>query len=142
MAGLSALQRATRAFVCILFELARVYGLDLSVTRDSDAAAINAAFRKVVRKAHPDKGGNHKHVQRLNAARDVWEDARRTSTSKAQARSGGKSHAAPKASGGKTQAEPKADAARPNTAIDVAVRPGFRIHASAVLLTYQGWGCL
>ena len=51
------LEKAKRAFVALLLSLARVYKLALEVNRESDEACIQRAYRRVVLKAHPDKGG-------------------------------------------------------------------------------------
>ena len=68
-------QLAKRAFVNFLLALAAAYGLILNVTRDSADADLVSAFKRVVRKAHPDKGGSVADTQRLHAARDAWKDA-------------------------------------------------------------------
>ena len=69
----SAVDLAKRAFVKVLLRLATVHGVATSVTRDSTAAAIKAAFGKVVVKAHPDNGGSAKDHQALDKARQEWE---------------------------------------------------------------------
>ena len=50
-------QEAKRAFVTVLLALAAVYGLVLNITRDSADTELVTAFKRVARKAHPDKGG-------------------------------------------------------------------------------------
>ncbi|MBX3476105.1 MAG: molecular chaperone DnaJ [Brevundimonas sp.] len=42
----------------------------LGVAPDADAAAINAAWRRLMARAHPDQGGTEGLAARLNAARD------------------------------------------------------------------------
>ena len=69
----SALDIAKRAYVKLLLQLATIYGVVLTLTRDSPAAAVASAFRKVAVKVHPDKGGTVDHQQALNAAREKWE---------------------------------------------------------------------
>ena len=71
----SAVDRAKRAFVKVLLHVATVYGVAVSVTRESSAVAIKAAFGKVVVKAHPDNGGSVKDHQALDRARQEWEAA-------------------------------------------------------------------
>ena len=44
----------------------------LGINRDSDNKALEEAFRKVVRKAHLDKGGCTQTAQESQAARDAW----------------------------------------------------------------------
>ena len=53
----SLLLRAKRAFVSVLLKLAVDYGVAADVNRESDDKAISQAYRRVVRKVHPDKGG-------------------------------------------------------------------------------------
>ena len=64
----SKLAAATRAFVSVLLALARAYDLALQVNRDSARDAILRAYRKVLLKVHPDKGGSHADTLRLQAA--------------------------------------------------------------------------
>ena len=77
MPGLSSVQKAKRALVTLLLALARAYGVDTAVSRESADADLQKAFRKLSRHVHPDKGGNPEDAQRLSAARDVWEAAQR-----------------------------------------------------------------
>lgn len=42
----------------------------LGVAPDADAAAVNAAWRRLMARAHPDQGGTEGLAARLNAARD------------------------------------------------------------------------
>ena len=65
---LSRVQTAHRALVVVLLALAAVYSLVLVVTRDSPDRDVVLAYRRVVRKAHPDKGGKTEDAQRLQAA--------------------------------------------------------------------------
>ena len=65
----SKLAAATRAFVSVLLALERAYDLALQVNRDSAHDAILRAYRKVLLKAHPDKGGSHADTLRLQAAK-------------------------------------------------------------------------
>ena len=44
------------------------------LTRQSTDVEVSAAFKKVARTAHPDKGGAPEHQKALNAARDTWQD--------------------------------------------------------------------
>ena len=53
----SARDRARRALVSVLQQLAALYSVILDVTRESPDSAIKTAYRKVSRKAHPDRGG-------------------------------------------------------------------------------------
>ena len=62
------LRQVTRAFVKVLLALARSYEVVLAVTRDSTAPELLKAYKKVVKKAHPDKGGIAADFRRLQAA--------------------------------------------------------------------------
>ena len=53
----SGVDRAKRALVTLLRQLAAVYAVSLAVTRDSADSAVRTAFRKLSRKTHPDHGG-------------------------------------------------------------------------------------
>ena len=63
--ALSGVAAATRAFVTLLLFLANRYHLVLHISRDSSADELSKAFRKVMVKAHPDKGGSKEHAQKL-----------------------------------------------------------------------------
>jgi DnaJ-like protein len=43
----------------------------LEVTSDATTAQIDDAFRRLAKLAHPDAGGSHEQMARLNAARDI-----------------------------------------------------------------------
>ena len=62
------LQRSKRALVTLLSTLARVYNLVLPLDRDASDQEVTSAFRRVSRRAHPDKGGRANDQQQLNAA--------------------------------------------------------------------------
>ena len=74
--AVSPTQATKRAFITVLLYLARNYCLTLPVSRDSEDKVVLAAFRKVALKAHPDKGGSHANLLKLNNARAVWEEAK------------------------------------------------------------------
>ena len=71
---LSAAQVAKRAFVRILLAFATQYQVSLSVSRDSADKDILAAYRRLVKKVHPDKGGKKEDQQKLQDAKVEWED--------------------------------------------------------------------
>ena len=64
---------ATRAFVNVLLALARAYELVLNVNRDSPRECLVKAYKKLLLKAHPDKGGQKEDVQKLQKAKGDWE---------------------------------------------------------------------
>ena len=49
---------AKRALVRLLLRLAVAYHVVISVNRDSEDRLVTAAYKKVILKAHPDKGGS------------------------------------------------------------------------------------
>lgn len=112
----SAVQVAKRALVALIHALALVYHVEAKCTRNSPDEEVVRAFRKLVLKVHPDRGGNDQHQQQLNEARSSWEAAKKKPR-KAQ-----------------------------NVNLPVISAPSsfrssrneFRIQATAVLLTYQG----
>lgn len=114
----SLLTSATRAFVTVLLSVAAAYDVAIQVNRESDAKALAKAYRSVVKKAHPDKGGSKKHFQKLQAGKEAFDAAVEQSVGK---------------SGG-----PYAGS------FDIAVvgsqvsGKGLRVRGSAVLLTYCG----
>ena len=73
---MSSYDKAKRAFVSLLLLLSRSYHVILPVTRDSSDAQLLSAFKRLARATHPDKGGKTEDQQRLNAAKDRWEEAR------------------------------------------------------------------
>ena len=74
---LSAVQIATRAFVKLLLAFAAQYKVAVTISRDSAEKDILAAYRRVVKKAHPDKGGKKEDQQKLQDATVDWESAGR-----------------------------------------------------------------
>ena len=71
----SAIDGAKRALVALLKDLATVYGVIVSTTRDSADKDVRRAYRQVSWRAHPDHGGNEEHQKSLSNANDVWEAA-------------------------------------------------------------------
>jgi len=114
--GLSVLQFAVRTFVTVLLALARSYDSDIAVNGDSSEQQIEAAFRKLMRKVHPDKGGRNEDAQRLQQAREDW----RVDLGKAPAAT----------ARGEVPVLPIAEESAGSS---------FRLHAAAVLLTYQNF---
>ena len=55
---------ATRAFVAVLLALARRFEVLLAVNRDSSAEQLVKAYRKLLLKTHPDKGGRKVDFQK------------------------------------------------------------------------------
>ena len=119
----SNIDTAKRAFVTLLKSIAVIYGLVAGLTRESTDIQVRAAYKKVSRKAHPDKGGAEEHSKALNAARDVWEEALRAGAGRSK---NGKRPDAPKG---------PQDAAASGMAKRDAV--AYRFEGLGALLTYQ-----
>ena len=122
----SATQAAKRLLITLLVTFGRHYQVNLTVSRDSCDKDVVKYYRKVLLKAHPDKGGRPGDAQQLLEAREVWENA--------------KKNAAPQ--------PPPATAASMHPPDDsivcakVSAKNGFRINSLAVLLTYFGFSGL
>ena len=106
----------------LLKSIAVIYGLVAGLTRESTDVQVRAAYKKVSRKAHPDKGGAEEHIKAMNAARDTWEEALRAGTGRGK----GKRRDAPNG---------PPDAAASAMAQRAAV--AYRFEGLGVLLTYQ-----
>jgi hypothetical protein len=68
---------ATRAFVVVLLALAKRYKLLLTVNRHSSTEQLVKAYRKLLLKAHPDKGGRKVDFQKLQQAKETWDAVRK-----------------------------------------------------------------
>jgi hypothetical protein len=121
----SVAQRAKRAFVGLLLASARLYDIGLVVSRDSEDQAIEAGFRKVIRKAHPDKGGNTRKYQELQAARDAWRESGR------HARRGAGRPQVP-------LGHPAGLSVTSDDNLEGNARKMYELNCAAVLLTYHG----
>jgi curved DNA-binding protein CbpA len=73
----SAVLLAKRSLVALLLRLAVAYHVVISINRDAADVKVTEAFRKVVLKVHPDKGGKVADAQELQGAKAKWEEARR-----------------------------------------------------------------
>ena len=110
------------------------------MNRDTSDADVIKACGRVALKAHPDKGGGVADMQKLTDARATWDQARTGAK-----QSGGKGgrpeaeHNDDKQGKGEEQSaeERGTELADPDEA-----RKQFRVHATAVLLTYHGLGDL
>ena len=60
----SAVLLAKRSLVALLLRLATAYQVVVSINRDSPDVKVTQAFRKVVLKVHPDKGGSVADAQK------------------------------------------------------------------------------
>ena len=123
---------ARRAFVTVLLALAAAYGVAVATNRDSTDADLLTAFKKLILRVHPDKGGSVADMQRLQGAKEAWAQTRNTGPGRPKAK------AAPKRA-------PKAPAAKSCSSLEPADSAsgapnvqGFRIRGLGVLLTYHG----
>ena len=82
----SSVDRAKRALVSLLIRLAKLYSIVLDITRDSADVDIRRAFKKVSRKAHPDRGGSGEHQQTLNDTHAAWEQSQRDAKGRGRGR--------------------------------------------------------
>ena len=126
----SVVDTAKRALVHVMLQLATLYGLALTVARESSVGDVRAAFRKLARKVHPDKGGSLEHQQQLNAARDVWEDAMTNAAPRGRKRKSNDPD-------GQGRAASEQGILVANTHEAPRKGPTFRIRSIAVLFTYQ-----
>ena len=109
-------QKAKRAFVTVLLYLCQQYGLRAGFTRESTDETLMSVFRRVAKKAHPDKGGHHKDFTKLQACRQKWQDAKAKASAARVRKPEGQS------------------------ALAVRQQKEYRIRSAAVLLTYMGVG--
>ena len=74
--GLSAVQKATRAFVSVLLAVAAKLCLTLSVSRDSVDSALHTAYRRLLKAVKPRQPEHQRLRRKLEAAKEKWEKAR------------------------------------------------------------------
>ena len=137
----SPVQIAKRAFVKLLLTLSATYSIVLDLNRDSTDDDVSRAFRSIVKRCHPDKGGNAQDTQRLNHAEDEWEQA------KGRKGQPGRPQKEPRGAGGRQGQQPTGKGARqangdnegPRELADPdEARRTFRIQALGCMLTFNG----
>ena len=109
-------QEAKRAFVTALRYSRQQYGLRAGFTRDGTDETLMSLFRRVAKKAHPDKGGHRKDFTKLQTSRQKWQDAKAKASAARMRKPEGQS------------------------ALAVRQQKKYRIRSAAVLLTYMGVG--
>ena len=124
--ALSQAMVARRALVTVLLSLASLYGVLLSVARESTDDQVLAGYNKLIRKVHPDKKGKTEDAQRLLSAKSSWDAARRDAKKPEPPRNAGPRSSNEAHDGGAELADPE------------QVRKVYRIQAGAVMLTYSG----
>ena len=110
---------ARRALVRVLISLANVYTIRLSISRESPDKDLVAAYRKVVLKAHPDKGGSEEHFKEIQEAKEKWDEALASAKAK-----------------GRNKPRNGTEADR-SDAMESAPKQ-YRVQGRAVMLTYHG----
>ena len=149
----SPLQTAKRQFVKLLLTIAAAYGIVLGITRDSGDSDVSSAYRKVMRKAHPDKGGNVQDAKRLNDAKDIWEKAKTEPSNKggrprkqqrpaddSQNRSPNSNQNTSPNDSQNTSSNPNTDQGLAECADPEEVFRTYRFQSLGILLTYNGIG--
>ena len=69
----SKLTAARRAFIAVLKRLAQAYAVPLALTRESTDTLLLRAYKKLLLKVHPDKGGAVGDQQKLQDAKETWQ---------------------------------------------------------------------
>ena len=103
----------------------------ISVNRASPDAGVKAAFRKVVLKVHPDKGGDNAEFQKLQEAKEQWEAAAKSAKSGRPAQAHNR--------GGRKAPRNPADSLCVDLAEPGESKQQYRIQSYFVLLTYHGF---
>ena len=127
-------QVAKRALIKLLLALALTYSVHLQgLTQDSGEHDVLKAYKKLLLKAHPDKGGSVQHAQQLNDLKEAWQ--------KCGSKRGRKKQKEPttreKRASNKGQSSQAGSSDIVSTNEPSATK-GYRIQAAAVLLTYTG----
>ena len=122
---------AKRKLVSLLLTIAGIYSVLLrDFNRESPDKDVERAYKRVLLKAHPDKGGSNEHTQKLTDAKAEW-DAARSSRGGGNVPSNGGSNNASSA-----QQSPGGGSANSNIVTKNAPA-GYEFWSSAVLLTYH-----
>ena len=113
----------------VLLYVAKAYGITPGVIHDSSQPDIAKAYKRVVLKAHPDKGGDPRHFRKLQEAKEEWDKVRKE---KADSPSGRRWSPGPDVNllmktGLTLAGSPDVDPSK----------PGYRIRGFSVLLTYH-----
>jgi len=130
---------AKRALVKLLLQLALAYNVVVSINRDADNAKVTAAFRKIVLKVHPDKGGKLEDSQALQSAKSVWDKAQRDAAS--NKKKGGRPKEAHN-QGGRKAPKQTGETIATDLADPAQTKKQYRIQSYFVLLTYHGFADL
>lgn len=75
--AVSAAGKARRALVAVLRRIVQLYTISVVLSFNSCDAEVLRAYRKVILKAHPDKGGNAAHFREVNEAKEAWDQAKK-----------------------------------------------------------------
>ena len=140
---------AFELFVAIVSRLAAQHGLRRKLTKRSSQADVTKAYKKLVLKVHPDKGGNPDEFKELQAAKDAFDLTGNAKGGRPAADGGRPTSARPPPP--KRPAEPTAEtndvAAASRTLSVPCVLPcehcgghvgGVRVECTACMFTYNG----
>ena len=73
--GASKALAAKRSPVKLILSLAAAYLVKVEINRDSEPAAVEKAYKRIILKAHPDKGGKEGDFVKLHRAKEDWSKA-------------------------------------------------------------------
>lgn len=124
----SAIDLAKRALVGLLKTIAAAYGVVENISRDSPDEDLRSAYRRILRRAHPDHGGDAEHQKSLNNAIGAWEEALKASRGR-----GGDQRKSGNSSDGATQVP----SGLPTSNSDPKEGGKIRFQSLGILLTYQ-----
>jgi curved DNA-binding protein CbpA len=85
-----------RALITVMLALAAAYGILLACVRDSPDDEVLRAYRKLLLRVHPDKGGTTADQQRLQGAKEAWDAARRRRPGRPKAKAKAKAKPKPR----------------------------------------------
>ena len=111
---------ATRCLVKVLLSVGLIYEMVFKVSRGSEERELIRAYKRLILKVHPDKGGDASHFRRLQEAKENWDAVRASTSGKA----------------GRPASVPSDDVL--NLICRGGNKRGYRISGRVVLLTYQG----
>ena len=123
--------QARRALVKLLLSVAAAYSVVVRLHRDSQDSEVVAAFRKVLRKAHPDKGGADEHAKQLNAAKERWDQAKKPRGRPKRTEQRG-------APAGAAAADGMPGETFQDLVVREVMKKAYRVRSTGVLLTYFG----
>jgi len=134
-------QSAKRALVGVLLALALAYRVTVVLSRESTDEQVAKAYRRVLLKTHPDKGGKTDDQQKLQETKEAWDTAKRDAGQRGRPPA---PEDARRNDSGRAPSRKLSDARvmTPTGWVELAdpeeARKKYRIQSVAVLLTYNG----